>query len=128
MKPKPFISQNSKKLLQNKSYTPIQERSRDILAKREENLAHLREEKFYQQLKEEESINTFQPEIYTRKYPPNRVRTVKQFTNQVYAWQARKNEHIQREKYDKLTQELEGLTFRPEINEKSRKLAQKVII
>lgn len=124
-KSKPFVTQASKNLLKHRDLVPIHDRSAIILARREENLAHLREEKAMQKLQEERSI-PYQPNIYTRRSTINEIRTVKEFVNQSYAWQAKKNETIQRERYAKLIEEMEPLTFRPQINEKSLRIVRKV--
>lgn len=126
LRDKPEISQASKNLAKNLNVTPIHERTREVLNKKQENLVKLKAEVDSQREKSQETY-TFQPEKFTKSRNRSEVRTTKEFMSHVYAWQSRKNETIQKEKYDSMTKELEGLTFRPYINDLSRRLASKVV-
>ena len=121
---KPEISLTSKLIAQYKVNKPINKRVKEVLDRKEENLRKLTEE-VQENKKAKEPELTFKPDINRKG---EKTRTSKEFTNQIYAWQLRKTETIQREQYDNLTKELEELTFKPVINEKSKRIISYKVI
>ena len=125
LRDKPEISLNSKILAEQKHKIPIYERSLIIMKQREENINRMRRE--LEETRLDTESPTFQPDLsFTKRFTPERSRTPQEFTSQVYAWQQKKNEAIQREQYENITRELAELTFKPKINTKSRSIAKKV--
>ena len=47
------------------------------------------------------------------------------FQQSMNDWEEKKNKNIQMEQYQKMAEEMEGITFMPSINKKSKKLAMK---
>jgi len=117
---KPEISLTSKLIAKYKVTQPIYARTQDILNQKEQNLKKLKDEVEVKKKALEPDL-PFEPQI-NKKSGFGKSRTVKEFTTQVYAWQSKKNESIQREQYETLTRELETLTFKPLINTKSKYL------
>ena len=124
LRSKPEISLNSKLLASGRRKQPIHMRTDAVLKKKNENLSKLKREIDQQKL-EKEPEPTFQPNI-NRKYYYDRPRTAKEFTTHVFAWQSRRNEALQKEQYENITREMETLTFKPYINDKSRKIVERV--
>ena len=118
---KPEISLTSKLIAQYKVNKPINKRVKEVLDRKEENLRKLTEE-VQENKKAKEPELTFKPDINRKKIGTEKTRTAKEFQTQIYAWQLRKTETIQREQYDNLTKEQEELTFKPVINEKSKRM------
>lgn len=118
---------NSKILAENRVREPIYQRSQTILKQKEDNINKLKKQ-IEEQKNQKDPPPTFQPNLVSKKplQENNRIRSAKEFTSQVYAWQSRKQELLQKEQYETLTKEMEELTFKPKINKKSRELAEKV--
>lgn len=131
LRDKPEISLNSKILAEQKHKIPIYERSIAIMKQREENINRMRRE--LEESRLDTDSPTFQPDLsFTKRFAHERhherSRTPQEFASQVYAWQQKKNEAIQREQYENITRELAELTFKPKINNKSRNIAKKVYL
>jgi hypothetical protein len=120
---------NSKILAENRIREPIYQRSQTILKQKEDNLSKLKRQIEDQQSRKEPPP-TFQPNLVTKKplEENNRIRSAKEFTSQLYAWQSKKQELLQKEQYETLTKEMEELTFKPKINKRSKELAEKVLV
>ncbi len=114
-------------MAENRPREPIYQRSQVILKQKEENLTRLKKH-IEETRNEREPPPTFQPNLMSKRsiQDESRIRSAKEFTSQVYAWQNKRQETIQKEQYENLTKELEELTFKPKINKKSLELAQKV--
>ena len=98
-----------------------------MVAQRRRNYEILREESQRTQREKEMQHCTFHPEILTKSSTQSEFRTVREFTNEHYAWQVRKQETIEKEKYKVLAKEMEGVTFKPKINRNSSKIFEQVI-
>jgi len=126
LRSKPQISLNSRIIAEQKRSVPIYERTQMIMKQKEENINKLRRE--LEARREDRDLSpTFHPDLsFTKRYNYEKQRTLKEFTAQMYAWQHRKNEALQKEQYENIARELSELTFKPKINNKSRSIAQKV--
>jgi len=126
LRQKPEISLHSKIIAEQKQKAPIYERSIAIMKQREENINRIRRE--LEDTKGDQDLAmTFQPDLScTKRYNYERSRTPQEFTAHVYAWNQKKNEAIQKEQYENITRELSELTFKPQINTKSRNMAEKM--
>ena len=122
LKSKPDINETSKVLATKKAKMPIHKRTGQVLEEKQRNLEKLKEEVESRK----EKLPSFHPELPSRIRNPSEVRSVREFTKQVYTWQAKKNEAIQKGQHETMTRELDDVTFRPLINQKSRVLAEKV--
>ena len=126
LRQKPRISPNSRAIAEKKKKDPIFKRTDMVIKQKEENIMKIRQN-LETARGESESSPTFKPQLNMssrRNY--ERSRTPEEFTAHVYAWHYRKNDNLQRKQYESLQKEFSQLQFKPEINNKSKRLANKV--
>lgn len=124
LKARPEISINSRMLALNRPKQPVYMRTEAVLKKKEENIKKLKQE--VEEAKKKKEIESIPPWVMKNKTTPERHRSQSEFLNHVFSWQTRRNEILQREQYEAITQEMDKLTFKPYINPKSRQLAERV--
>lgn len=124
LKARPEISINSRMLALNRPKQPVYMRTEAVLKKKEENIKKLKQE--VEEAKKKKEIESIPPWVMKHKTTPERHRSQSEFLNHVFSWQTRRNEILQREQYEAITQEMDKLTFKPYINPKSRQLAERV--
>lgn len=118
---KPEISKNSKIIMQKKTYLPLYQRTEEILKKREDKLDVERKKQEDQKEALEKNL-TFKPDLQRK---PETFRNFEEFENSMKVWDKTKKEKIAKKQFINLEKEVEVHPFKPEINEKSRKILQR---
>ena len=121
LRAKPEISKISKQMMQKKEYVPLYKRTEEILNKKKAKLEEERKKK--QDIKEaEEKSLTFKPELCKK---PGNFKNFVEFEEYMKHWNKTKQENIAKKQFINLEKEVENHPFKPEINEKSKKILQK---
>lgn len=121
LRPKPQISKNSQRIMENKNYVPIYMRATDIITKKKEKLEEERKIKEKEKERMEKAL-TFRPELLTK---PQNYKTFEEFQDFQKTWTKTKKEKIAQKQFVNLEKEVMNHPFKPEINEKSKQIWHK---
>lgn len=124
MQSKPKISETSRFLgAMRNGNIPLFQRYEQELAKRNQKLNQLKKEVHENREKEERDLT---PSFLGKKEQRKIVsaRSASEFKTRSNNWENKKNENILKMKYEILTEEMKALTFKPEINQKSRAMME----
>ena len=127
MKMKPYINESSKMLLRDKDIAPIHQRVDEVLEQKEFAIQRMKEEAI--RINEEKLMGpcTFHPDTLNKSRSRSEIRSVSDYAKEHYTWQMKKNEALEKHRFDLLVKEMDGVTFKPEINKNSRQIVKKVL-
>jgi len=115
---KPEISKTSKRIMQQKEYVPLYKRTAEILNKKETKLSEERKRLEKQKDALEKEL-TFKPELCKNQ---ETFKNFGEFEKSMKNWMRAKKENIAKKQFIDLEKEFQNHPFKPEINEKSKKI------
>ena len=118
---KPEISKTSKRIMQQKEYIPLYKRTAEILNKKEAKLTEERKRLEEQKDALEKGL-TFKPELCKNQ---ETYKSFGEFEESMKHWTRIKKENIAKKQFMNLEKEVQNHPFKPEINEKSKKILQR---
>ena len=122
------ISKGSQKLIKQKGLSeqkPIFDRTQEILEKTKEKSEKIRIE--LERKKEENEVEpTFQPSLVSKKSKNIKSRTLSEFTEYQMKWKQSTDDEILRLRCENLTKSLAEVSFKPNIDNFSKKIVERV--
>jgi hypothetical protein len=116
---KPTINKKSEQLAREVGYEPIYNRYEKLMEQKKKRLEEIEEQK-KRQKEEEESL--FMEELNRHMRRPETVRTYDEYFDEMVKWREKANKQNREKLEQQQSKELEGVTFKPALNTKSKKM------